>query len=49
MELSKKQKTFSQYFAAFSKSTLIFEHFFKKDDPHRFFIPDITDSENRVR
>ena len=49
MQLSQKQKTFSQFFAAFLKSTLNFEHFEKKDDPHRFCISEITDSENVVR
>ena len=29
--LSKKQKTFSQFFSVFLKSTLNFEHFQKKD------------------
>ena len=33
-QLSLKQKAFSQFFLAFSKSTLNFEHFQKKDDPH---------------
>ena len=32
--LSQKQKAISQFFLAFSKSTLNFEHFQKKDDPH---------------
>ena len=32
--LSEKRKTFSQFFSAFLKSTLNFEHFQKKDDPH---------------
>ena len=32
--LSKKPKAFSEFFLAFSKSTLNFEHFQKKDDPH---------------
>ena len=32
--LSQKQKVFSEFFLAFSKSTLNFEHFQKKDDPH---------------
>ena len=36
--LSRKQKSFSQFFLAFSKSTLNFEHFQKKDDPHSLFI-----------
>ena len=49
MQLSEKQKTFSQFFAAFLKFTLNFEHFEKKDDPHRFCISEITDSENVVR
>ena len=30
MELSQKQKTFSEYFSAFLKSTLDFENFKKK-------------------
>ena len=33
-KLSQKQKTFSEFFLAFSKSTLNFEHVRKKDDPH---------------
>ena len=32
--LSEKQKAFSQFFLAFSKSTLNFEHFQTKDDLH---------------
>ena len=32
--LSQKHKAFSRFFLAFSKSTLNFEHFQKKDDPH---------------
>ena len=40
--LSKKQKTFSQFFSAFLKATLNFEHFAKKDHP---CISAITDSE----
>ena len=32
--LSEKPKIFSQFFSAFLKSTLNFEHFQKKDDPH---------------
>ena len=34
MELSQKKKLFSQFFFAFSKSTLNFENFQKKHDPH---------------
>ena len=33
MELSQKQKTFSQFFFAFLKSILNFKHFPTKDDP----------------
>ena len=43
--LSQKQKTFSEFFAAFSKSTLNFEHFQKKDHPHTRIISQITVSE----
>ena len=46
MQLSKKQNTFSQFFAAFPKSRINFEHFEKKVDPHTFCIFEITDSEN---
>ena len=34
IQLSQKQKTFSQLFFAFSKSIVNFKHFPKKDDPH---------------
>ena len=34
MEVSRKQKTFSDFFSAFLKSSLNFEHFQKKDDSH---------------
>ena len=33
MELSEKEKTFSQFFFAFLKSMLNFKHLPKKDDP----------------
>ena len=46
-QLSQKQKAFSQFFLAFSKSTLTCEHFQKKDDPHSSFISEITHSEKR--
>ena len=49
MQLSQKQKTFSEFFAAFLKSRLNFNYFLKKDDPPRFSIFEITDSENVVR
>ena len=34
-QLSQKQKAVSEFFLPFSKCTLKFEHFRKKDDPHR--------------
>ena len=34
MQLSEKQKTFSEFFFAFLKSILNFKHLPKKDDPH---------------
>ena len=49
MQLSRKQKTFSQFFAAFLISSLNFEHYDKKGDAHRFCNFEITDSENVVR
>ena len=45
MQLSQKQKTFSEFFFAFLKSSLNFEHFQKKDDSHRSDISEIRDSE----
>ena len=49
MILSRKQKTFSEFFAAFLKFRLNFEYFQKKDDPNTFFNFESTDSENVVR
>ena len=46
-QLSQKQKAFSQFFVAFSKSTLNFEHFQKRDDSHSFIISEITHSGKR--
>ena len=43
--LSQKQKTFSQFFSAFLKSTLNFEHFQKNDDPYSRILSKITVSE----
>ena len=48
MQLSQKQKTFPQFFAAFFKSGGNFERLEKKDEPYSFFISEITDSENVV-
>ena len=42
---SHKRKTFSKFFSSFSKSTLNFEHFPKKDHPHSRIISQITVSE----
>ena len=47
MQLSQKQKTFSQFLSAFSTSRLNFEHFQKKDDPHSLFISEATACEKR--
>ena len=43
--LHQKDKTFSQIFSSFLKSTFNFEHFQKKDDPHRRCISEIAVSE----
>ena len=48
MQLSQKQKTFSEFFASFFKSRGNFEHFDKENDPCRFCHLEITDSENLV-
>ena len=45
--LSQKPQAFSEFFLAFSKSTLNFEHLQKKDDLHSRFISEITHSEKR--
>ena len=47
MQLSEKQKTFSQFSAPFLKCFSNFERFEKKDDPHRICISEITDLENK--
>ena len=46
-QLSQNDKAFCEFFLAFSKSTLNFEHFEKKDDPRSLFISEITHSEKR--
>ena len=48
MLLSMKQKKFSNLFAAILKSALNFEHFEEKDNPNRFCMSGIMDSENAV-
>ena len=45
-QLSQKQRNFCQFLTAFLKYGLNFEYFEKQDDPNRFCISDITDSEN---
>ena len=47
MQVSRKQKTFSEFFSAFLKSSLNFEHFQKKDDSHSWRISKITESEKQ--
>ena len=49
MQLSQKQKTLPQFSAGFLECSLNFEYIEKKDDPHRFSIFQITDTENVVR
>ena len=49
MQLSQKQKKIVHLFSVFSIYRLNFEHFEKKDDPHRFCVFQVTDSENVVR
>ena len=49
IQLSQKQKTFSQFLSAFLKSSLNDEHFFKKDDPQSWCISDVRDSEKREK
>ena len=49
MQLPQKQKAFSQFLAAFFKSTFKFKYFGKKDGARRFCISEITDVENLDR
>ena len=49
MQLSQKQKKFSQIPATFLKSKLNLEYFRKKDDAHSFCISEITESENVIK
>ena len=46
-QLSQKQKAFFQFFLAFSKSTLNFEHLQKNNDLHSWNISYITHSGKR--
>ena len=45
IQVSGKQKTFSWFFFPFLKSSLNFEHFFKKGDLHCWCISEIADPE----
>ena len=47
IQLSKKQKKFSQLCAKFLKSDSNFEHFEKKDDPESLCISEIRNCERR--
>ena len=48
MRLSPKQEIFSEFFFTFLKSTLNFEHFPKKEEPHSRFISEIKDGEKAL-
>ena len=48
MQLSQKRKKFSQSLAEFYKSSFNKNYFEQKDNPDRFSICEITDSENAV-
>ena len=48
MQLSQKQEIFSQFFFEFLKSTLNFERFQKKEEPHAWFISEIKDAGNCI-
>ena len=49
MQLSEKQKTFSEFFAPFLKWISNFERFEKKDERQRFCMSEITNSEKVLR
>ena len=48
MQLYQEQEIFFQFFFAFLKSTLNFERFPKKEEPHSLFISEIKDVEKGV-
>ena len=48
MQLSQKVKNFSEFFFAFSKNRLNFEHFQKQEDAHSLLICDATVCQKRV-
>ena len=45
MQLPQKQKKISGFTSGFSKLTLNFKHFQKKDDPHSWYFSEIPDSQ----
>ena len=47
MQLSKKTKSFSEFFAAFLKFTFNFKYLEIKDDPHSLSISELKDCEVR--
>ena len=47
--ISETKKHFSEFFSAFLKSRLNMEEFGTKDDPHRFCISEIMESEKAGR
>ena len=49
MQLSGKQRTFSDFFCSFLKSSLNFENFLKKDHPHCCLFPKLRDQKILVR
>ena len=49
MQLFRKQKPFSEFFASFLKFRLNLEYFEKKDDLHSFCFSEIKNSEHVVR
>ena len=49
MQLFRKQKPFSGFFASFLKFRLNLEYFEKKDDLHSFCFSEIKNSEHVVR
>ena len=49
IQLYHKQKSFANFFSEFLKCGLDIKRNGRKDDPHRIFISEITDSENVVR
>ena len=49
MQLSQEQKTFSNFFPRFLKCAINLKYLEKKDNPHRFCISEITNSQDMVR